>query len=232
MGGKTKIGGISVKEVEIATGKPSQSASTLRPAFHCGLADCFTDFEFSQKQQAWTRREVCREHLTARTHTHIFLVRTSHVMTARVAQDCQCCACLKFIPFWSCLSWMSHFVRSLRFSLHQPVLWRDLPHHLNHLLESEGPLVPLRSQTQRRVERYCELSNKKTKQLCKVSTPCLDDYHFKKEELESGGELPKVCSQIVLKCLYLARIGRPDILWSVNKLARSVTRRTGACDKR
>ena len=24
-------------------------------------------------------------------------------------------------------------------------------------------------------------------------------------------------SQIVLKCLYLARIGRPDILWSVNK---------------
>ena len=32
----------------------------------------------------------------------------------------------------------------------------------------------------------------------------------------------KVCSQIVLKCLYEARIGRPDILWSVNKLARSV----------
>ena len=31
--------------------------------------------------------------------------------------------------------------------------------------------------------------------------------------------LSKVCSQIVLKCLYLARIGRLDILWSVNKLA-------------
>ena len=41
-----------------------------------------------------------------------------------------------------------------------------------------------------------------------------------------------VCSQIVLKCLYLARIGRPDILWSVNKLARSVTKWTKACDKR
>ena len=39
-----------------------------------------------------------------------------------------------------------------------------------------------------------------------------------------------VCSQIALKCLYLARIGRPDILWSVNKLARSITKRT--CDKR
>ena len=40
-----------------------------------------------------------------------------------------------------------------------------------------------------------------------------------------------VCSQIVLK-LYLARIGRPDILWSGNKLARAVTKWTKACDKR
>ena len=57
----------------------------------------------------------------------------------------------------------------------------------------------------------------------KVSTPCIDDHHFKEEELKSVGELPKVCSQIVLRCLYLARIGRPDILWSVNKLARCMT---------
>ena len=40
------------------------------------------------------------------------------------------------------------------------------------------------------------------------------------------------CSRIVLKCLYLARIDRPDILWSVNKLARAVTKWTKACDKR
>ena len=32
--------------------------------------------------------------------------------------------------------------------------------------------------------------------------------------------------------LVLARIGRPDILWSVNKLARSITKWTKACDKR
>ena len=44
--------------------------------------------------------------------------------------------------------------------------------------------------------------------------------------------MSQVCSQIVLKCLYLARIGRPDILWSVNKLARSITKWTKACDKR
>ena len=46
------------------------------------------------------------------------------------------------------------------------------------------------------------------------------------------GELSKVCSQIVLKCLYLARVGRPDILWSVNKLASAVIMWTRACDKR
>ena len=46
------------------------------------------------------------------------------------------------------------------------------------------------------------------------------------------GELSKVFFQIVLKCIYLARIGRPYILWSVNKLARSITKWTKACDKR
>ena len=75
-------------------------------------------------------------------------------------------------------------------------------------------------------------ANKSTQQLYKVSTPCIDDHHFKEEEMKFVGELSQVCSQIVLKCLYLARIGRPDILWSVNKLARSITKWTKACDKR
>ena len=82
------------------------------------------------------------------------------------------------------------------------------------------------------VERYCELANKTTQQLYKVSTPCIDDHHFKEEEMKSVGDLSHVCSEIVLKCLFLARIGRPDIRWSVNKLARSLTKWTKACDKR
>ena len=82
------------------------------------------------------------------------------------------------------------------------------------------------------VERYCEFANKTTQQLYKVSTPCIDDHHFKEEVMKSVGELSQVCSQIVLKCLCLARIGRPDILWSVNKLARSITKWTKACYKR
>ena len=62
------------------------------------------------------------------------------------------------------------------------------------------------------VERYCELANKTTQRLYKVSTPCIDVHHFKEEELKSVGELSKVYSQSVLKCLFLARIGRHDIL--------------------
>ena len=52
--------------------------------------------------------------------------------------------------------------------------------------------------------RYCELANKKTEQLYKVSTPCLDDHHFKKEELESVGELSKSmltnCLEMLVIC--------------------------------
>ena len=45
------------------------------------------------------------------------------------------------------------------------------------------------------VERYCQLATR-TQQLYKVSTPCIDDHHFKEEELKSVGELSEVCSQI------------------------------------
>ena len=63
----------------------------------------------------------------------------------------------------------------------------------------------------KRVERYCELANKTTEQLYKVATPCLDDHQFGEDEIGSVGELSTVCWQTVLKCIYLARIGRPDI---------------------
>ena len=64
------------------------------------------------------------------------------------------------------------------------------------------------------VERYGELANKTTQQLYKVCTPCIDDHDIEEEELKSVGELPHVCSKIDLKCLYLARIGRPDSMVS------------------
>ena len=52
------------------------------------------------------------------------------------------------------------------------------------------------------VERYCEVANKTIQQLCKVSTPCIDDHHFKEEEMKSVGELSKSmlsnCSEMLV----------------------------------
>ena len=89
----------------------------------------------------------------------------------------------------------------------------------------EATVYVMEGHAKKCVERYCELANNTTQQLYKVSTPCIDDHHFKEEEMKSVGDLSQVCSQFFfVKCLYLARIGRPDILWSVKKLARSITK--------
>ena len=112
------------------------------------------------------------------------------------------------------------------------------------------------------VERYCELANKATQQLHKVGTSFMVDHQFREEEIglcrrifismlsscpemhasmtttfkrkkwKSVVELSQVCSQIVMKYVYLARIGKSDILWSVIKLVRAVAKWTRACDKR
>ena len=76
-----------------------------------------------------------------------------------------------------------------------------------------------------------DIANLQTKQrnnFTKSQHPALTTTNSKKKKLDPF----TVCSQFVLKCLYLARIGGPDILWSVNKLARAVTKWTKACDKR
>ena len=98
-----------------------------------------------------------------------------------------------------------------------------LPYSENHRISSWS--YDMEGHAKKCVERYCEMANRTTQQLFKVSTPCIDDHHFKEEEIKFVGELSQVCSQIVLKCFFLARIGRPDILWSVNKLARSIRMR-------
>ena len=71
----------------------------------------------------------------------------------------------------------------------------------------------------------------KTESWCKDLAPCFDVHHFKKE-LESVEKLSNVCSQILMKYLYLTRIDRRDISSFVNKLTRSVTKCIRACDRR
>ena len=82
------------------------------------------------------------------------------------------------------------------------------------------------------VDRYLELSKMKERDLKRVETPCIDDHQLNADDFKTPGKLTSVAARIVLKALYLARIGRPDALWAVNTLAREVTRWTVACDKR
>ena len=63
----------------------------------------------------------------------------------------------------------------------------------------------------------------------KVSTSCVDGHHLRPEDLEIVAEFPETWSQVQLTCLYSARIGRPDLLWTVHYLDGSVTKWNGAC---
>ncbi len=82
------------------------------------------------------------------------------------------------------------------------------------------------------IERYCELADVDECTLKEVLTPCIDDHQLSPEDFQTKGKLHKEAARCVLKCLFLARIGRPDLLWTVSMLAREVTKWTVACDKR
>lgn len=82
------------------------------------------------------------------------------------------------------------------------------------------------------VECYCELADIKVSSLRKVGIPCMDDHLHPSEDFVVPGVLSSVCSQAVLKCLYMTRLARPELYWEVNPLAREVTRWTVACDRR
>ena len=74
------------------------------------------------------------------------------------------------------------------------------------------------------VDRYLELSGMPETSLKKVSTPNLDDHQLAPTDFEAKGILAPTASKIVLKVLYLARVNRLDLLWTVNTLAREVSK--------
>ena len=62
------------------------------------------------------------------------------------------------------------------------------------------------------VDRYCHLA-KNVSSFQQVATPCMYDHLIPLEDYETTGELFAARAQIVLKCMYLARIGGPDLVW-------------------
>ena len=82
------------------------------------------------------------------------------------------------------------------------------------------------------VERYCELQTRRLNNSIKYLLLALMTTTSKKKKQNLLENCQMHALKLFLKCLYLERIGRPDILWSVNKLARAITKWTKACDKR
>ena len=81
------------------------------------------------------------------------------------------------------------------------------------------------------VDRYLELAERSASSFKQVATPCIDDHQLSPEEMVTKDALSAVAAKIVLKVLYLARVGRMDLLWSVYVLAREVARWKAACDR-
>ncbi len=67
--------------------------------------------------------------------------------------------------------------------------------------------------------KYVELTNLDESILKHVATPCLDDNHLQPEDFVAKGVLDHNASRVVLKFLYTARHGRPEIYCTVNTLA-------------
>ena len=72
----------------------------------------------------------------------------------------------------------------------------------------------------------------KLSDLKKFPTPCVDDCQLAPEDFKVKGALEAYASSIVLKCLWFARLTRPDLYWTINNLARSISKWSIACDKR
>ena len=85
---------------------------------------------------------------------------------------------------------------------------RLLTSHENVRVVQEAPELPAASEAMDQEE--LELVQETSDHDVESATKDRKDHQFKEEENGSVGDLSTVCSQIVLKCLFLARIGRPD----------------------
>ena len=79
-------------------------------------------------------------------------------------------------------------------------------HHARNNLSVSSWSYDMEGHAKKCVERYCELANKTTQQLYKVSTACLDDNHFKEEERKISGRIVKSvlsnCSEMLIHGTY------------------------------
>lgn len=76
------------------------------------------------------------------------------------------------------------------------------------------------------VEFFCEMTGVSKDKFRRVSTPRIPESNMTNEELGQVGELSAFASRILMRCLWLSRLARPDIAFAAQRLSSRVTRWT------
>jgi hypothetical protein len=76
------------------------------------------------------------------------------------------------------------------------------------------------------VDFFCEMTRTVKEKLHAVTTLCLPESNMTDDELAKVGELSAISSRILMRCLWLSRLARPDIAFAVPRLASRVTKWT------
>ena len=121
----------------------------------------------------------------------------------------------------------------------EPCLNREFPRvklknfHTRKIFESLHGLILWKVMPRNVWSDIVSWQKKTTQQLYKVSTPCIDDHHFKEEEMKSVGELSQVHALKLFWNGYIWHV-LDDLIFYVQwtQFARSITKWTKACDKR
>ena len=84
----------------------------------------------------------------------------------------------------------------------------------------------MRSYSKRIISFHCEITCMRPQKPCKVITPCLLENQVTDEELAHEGEMHACAERILMRCLWLSCLARPDIIFAVQRLASRIARWT------
>ena len=89
----------------------------------------------------------------------------------------------------------------------------------------------MRSYARGIVEFYCVLTGSAKSKPRNTSTPCLPESNMTDAEVASEGTIQPFAARILMQCLWISRLARPDISFAVQRLASRVTRWTAWEDR-
>lgn len=88
----------------------------------------------------------------------------------------------------------------------------------------------MRDFIQQCIDRYCDLAKFLPKDIKAADAPALDDNQLNYDDTVTPGKLQSCAAYIIMKILWVARVCRYDILYSVCQSARLIAKWTSSCD--